>query len=147
MPNTLGTATKRRFLHEAEAHKLHLEFVVETAQTVKAGDQVKLANNGKIQLAASTEPMVNIIGVALKDGAAGERVTVAMKAYCTVVGEAGAATLNAGPVKLGAWNATTLRREFTASAGATAHEKIAETVGYNLTQVAADGDEILVALL
>lgn len=147
MPSTLGTETVSRFKNEAEAHKLHLEFEVETGQTVKAGDQVKLANNGKIQLAATAEPLVNVIGVALKNGAAGERVTVAMRAYCTVVGEAGAASLNAGPVKMGAWNGTTGRREFATSAGATAHEKLAETVGYNLTQATSDGDEILVALI
>ncbi len=147
MPSTLGSTTVSRFKNEAEAHKLHLEFEVEAGQSVNAGDQVELAANGKIQQAGTAEPFVNVIGVALKNGAAGDKVTVAMKAYCTVVGEAAAASLNAGPVKLGAWNGTTGRREFAASAGATAHEKLAEVVGYNLTQVAADGDEILVALI
>lgn len=147
MPATLGSATVVRFINEAEAHKLHLEFVVESGQTVNAGDSVILANNGKVQLAGTTAPAHTIIGVAINSGAAGDKVTVAMKAYCVVVAEAGAASLNAGPVQMGAWNGTTGRREFVVVTGADNAAKTALHVGFNLKQVAADGDQIYVALI
>lgn len=147
MPSTIGSATVSRFLNEVEAHKLHLEFTVAAGQSVNAGDQVIFANNGTVQSAGTAAAVNTVIGVALHAAAAGEKVTIGMRPYCVVIAEAAAINLNAGPVQLGAWNGTTGRREFAAAAGATAHERHAVTVGFNLTQATADGEEILVALL
>jgi hypothetical protein len=147
MPSTLGTTTKTRFHYGPEANKLVVEFVVESALTVNKGDLVKLANNGKVQAIASVEPMYNVIGVALHDGIAGEFVSVAMRASSVVEAEAAAATLNAGPLQAGAYNGTTFNREYAALAGADDQVKSSKMVGHNLTQVAADGDIIQVALL
>lgn len=147
MPASLGSNTVSRFLHEPEANKLHLELVVETGQTVNEGDPVVLAANGRVQAAGVAAPNHTIIGTAVKAGIAGERVTIAMRAYCTVIAEAAAASFNAGPCQTGAWNATTGRREFAALTGATNHERLANLAGFNLTQAVADGDQVIVAML
>jgi hypothetical protein len=146
MPNTLGTVTKSVFEHLPEAHKLHLEFTVAAGQTVRRGDPVVLATNGTVQPAASAAPAFSVIGVPLQDGAAGKFVTVAMKGYAVVNAEAAAVSLNAGAVQLGAWNGTTLQREYAAVAGADDQVRDTVAVGHNLTQVAADGDAIKVCL-
>lgn len=169
MPATLGTVTTSVFEHTPEAHKLHMEFTVTAALTVRKGDPVVFATNGRVQAAATAEPAWKIVGVAIMDGIAGEFVTIAMKAYCVVNAEAAAASLNAGPVKLGAWNATTVRREYAAAVitaldastvdgtyGAqeqavienlrTKIEEYQLIVGWNITQATSDGDAIQVAL-
>lgn len=141
MPSTLGSTTEHRFDIDPEAHKLHIEFDVETAQVVHDADPVILAANGKIQLAGSAAPAYTVIGVSIHEAVAAERATVSMKAYCVVKAEAAAASLNAGPIQLGAWNATTGRREYATTADA------ALAIGHNLTQATADGEAILAALL
>lgn len=142
MPTTLGSTTVSRFEHSPEAHKLHIDFEVATGQTVHMADPVLLATNGDIQAAAAGASAETLIGVAMTDGVATERVTVSMKGYCEVHGENGfAGALNAGPVELGAWNATTGVREFIAASTA------AKTIGHNLFQVAADGAAIRVVIL
>lgn len=170
MPATLGDVTKNVFEHTPEAHKLHIEFVVQTGQTVHKGDPVVLHTDGTVKAAATADPAYKIIGVSIHDGAADERVTVAMKGYCVVIGEAAAASFNAGPCKLGAWNGTTLRREFAAMVvtaldastvdgtyGAeeaavinnlrTKLEEYQLLVGHNLTQGTSDGDAVKICLL
>jgi hypothetical protein len=146
MPSTLGSVTKSVFEHLPEAHKLHLEFTVAAAQAVRKGDPVVLAANGNVQAAASAAPGYTVIGVSLHDGAAGEFVTIAMKGYCVVNAEAAAASLNAGAVQLGAWNGTTLLREYAVAAGADDQVKDTVAIGHNLTQAVADGDAIKVCL-
>lgn len=145
MPSSLGSATKTRFLNPPEAHKLHIEFMVEAGQTVQEGDPVMLAANGKVQEAAAATPKYKVIGTAIHSGIAGEFVTVAMKAYTVVVAESNAA-LDAGPVQLGNYNDVTDNREYGPSAGGSDEIKDSLTVGHNLTQVLADGNEIQVAL-
>lgn len=147
MPATLGGVTKLVFEHDPEAHKLHIEFTVASGQVVRTGDPVILAAAGTIQSAGTAAAAYTILGVAIMDGIAGEFATVAVKGYCEVWAEAAAATLNAGPVQLGAWNATTLRREYAVAAGADDAAKSVVTVGFNITQAVADGDAIRVILL
>lgn len=147
MPSTLGSTTKTRFHYGPEANKLVVEFIVEATFIVAKGDPVKLAANGKVQAIATVEPMYNVIGVALHDGVAGEFVSVAMRASSVVEAEAAAASLAAGPLQAGAYNGTTLNREYAALAGADDQVKSSKMIGHNLTQVAADGDIIQVALL
>ena len=147
MPASLGSVTKSVFEHTPEAHKLHMEFVVAAGQNVYKGDLVVLATNGRVQAAGAAVGAFAVLGVAIHDGAAGEFVTVAMRAYAVVNGEAAAATLNAGAVQLGAWNATTVRREYAAAGGADDDARTTVTIGHNLTQAVADGDAIQVALL
>jgi fructoselysine-6-P-deglycase FrlB-like protein len=147
MASTLGSTTKSRFVNSPEAHKLHIEFEVEAAQSVHTADPVVLANNGKVQAAASAAPAYTILGTAIDEVAAGNRVTISMRGYCRVYAEAAAASLNAGPVQLGVWNATTGQREYAAAAGADDAAKSVVTVGHNITQAAADGDAIHVVLL
>lgn len=141
MPNTLGSVTTKRFEHVPEAHKLHIEFEVAAGQSVHKADPVILAAAGTIQAGADDQAPATILGVSMHERVAGERATVAMRGYCVVLGEAQSASLNAGPVELGPWNAATGRREYGAGSDTT------DTIGHNLTQVEDDGDEILVCLL
>lgn len=145
MPSTLGDVTKTRFIDPPEAHKLHVEFVVADGQAVHEGDSVVLTADGKVQAAAAATPKYKIPGVSIHDGAEKENVTIAMKAYTVVVAEANA-QCDAGPVQLGNYNAVTGNREFGPSAGGSDEIKDSVTVGLNITQAAADGDEIHVAL-
>ncbi len=151
MPATLGSATISRFLVDPEAHKLSLEFDVETAQVVHKGDAVVLSADGKVQAAASGDPLYKVIGYSLHDGdatvAGKTRVTVVMRGFAVVYAEAAAASLDAGAVKLGAWNTGNLRREFAAITGADDAAKLALLAGHNLSQVTSDGDQILVVLI
>ena len=147
MPGTLGSTTKSVWVATPEAHKLSVEFVVTAAVSVRQGDAVVLVAAGTVSPAGTAAAAYTVIGYALMDAAAGEFVTVAMRAFAIVNAEAAAASLAAGPVQLGAWNGTTLKREFAAAAGADDAAKTVVTVGHNLTQGTLDGDAIRVALL
>lgn len=140
MPATLGDVTKTVFIHDPEAHKLHMGFAVAVGQTVHKGDLVILNANGTVQAAGVAALRITIIGVSIHDGVAGDQVTIAMKAFCAVVAEATADALVAGPVELAAWNAVTVRREYATTADAT------KFVGWVLNALANNGDEILVVL-
>jgi hypothetical protein len=146
MPASLGSVTTSRFEHDPEAHKLHIEFEVAAAQSVYKADPVVLATNGKVQAAASGDSVYKLLGVSIHDGGAGDRVTISMKGYCVVNAEAAAASFDAGSCKLGAWNATTGLREYAAVTGADDAAKTALAVGFNLTQVTADGDAVMICL-
>lgn len=143
--NTLGNETKSRFYIDPEAHKLSYSFVVEAAQEVHKGDPVVLTATGTVQAAAAAAPAYTIIGHSIHDGEAGEDVTIVMKAYTVVYAEAAADALVPGPVQLGAWNATTGRREYAVAAGADDTAKAIVTVGHSL-DTGDNGDEIKVAL-
>lgn len=143
MPATLGDVTKTVFMNDPEAHKLHLAFDVAAAQVVHIGDPVILNADGTIQLAGVAAVGHTIIGTSMHEGVAGDHVTVAMKAYCVVVAEAAADAQTAGPVKLGAWNATTVRRAYAAT---TDGGTLGVTVGHALNG-ADNAGEIHVALL
>ena len=138
MAETLGSTTVNIFEH-LEAHKLHLEF--EAGGTIRAGSHVKLATDGDVVEAADDDGFDLIIGNSLHNAVDTELVTVQMRARAVVIGESESVGLDAGPVELGPFNGTTLRREFIVAATA------AKTVGHNLDSVAADGDAIRVALL
>lgn len=72
-------------VHKVEMHKLNEAFEVKAATAVKAGQLVKLvAADGTIEPAASGESNLNVIGTAVMDGAAGEIITVRMKASSIV---------------------------------------------------------------
>lgn len=140
MPATLGDVTKNVFTHDPEAHKLHMSFVVAAGQTVHIGDPVILNANGTIQAAGVAALRITVLGIAIDDGIAGDRVTIAMKAFCAVVAEATADALTAGPVELAAWNAVTVRREYATTVDVTKY------AGWVLNALANNGDEILVVL-
>lgn len=141
MPSTLGSTTTSRFEHAPEAHKLHLDFEVAAGQTVHKADPVIFATNGKVQAAADDQAPHTIIGVSIHEATAGQRATIAMRGYTVVNAEAQAASLNAGPVEVGPWNATTGRREYAVAADTT------DTVGHAIEQVVADGDAVRVCIL
>lgn len=148
MPTTLGSVTTARFEHDPEAHKLHIEFDIVSAQSVYKADPVVLGTNGKVQAAASGDSVYKLLGVSIHDGTAvaGKRVTISMKGYCVVNAEASGASQNAGPVEIGSWNATTGLRGYAAITGADDAAKTARAVGFQLTQVTSIGDKIRVCL-
>lgn len=110
MPTPFGDITKTLFL-KSESHKLFNEFEVTTGQAVKKGQPVILNAVGTVTPAGAAAAPHTVIGISMHDGDAGDLVTVMMKAYLITFGEAGTASLTAGPVKL--WttplNAVTLR--------------------------------------
>lgn len=99
----LGNKTKTIFLKGIESHKLHHEFEVAEGATVKIGQPVKLNTTGFVVPAADDEPAVNIIGYSIHEGAAGELVTVGMKAFAIIWAMPNGAT-NAGPVSYDGMN-------------------------------------------
>jgi len=141
MPNNLGTEVKGVFLKEVENHKLHQEFEVQVAKSIKRGQPVILSGAGElIEEAGVGEANINIIGYAIHDGEAGELVTVGMRAYAIIWAEA-QSQLVAGPVKYQAYNVPTERHRFEDGAIAANH------TGWALDDAAAIGDEIRIALL
>lgn len=94
----LGDKTKTVFLKGIESHKLHHEFQVATGQSVKVGQPVVLNATGEVSQAADNAKAGTIIGYSIHNGAAGEFVTVGMKAMAIVWASPNAA-LSAGPVK------------------------------------------------
>jgi len=140
MPTTLGSVTTSKFEKSPEAHKLHNEFVVKTGQAAYEADPVIFATDGDVQSAGAGASAETVIGIAMMDVAADERVTISMKGYALVNALAGAA-LNAGPVELGAYDATTGKRKYVTATTA------AKTVGHSLHVATADGDEIQVCIL
>jgi hypothetical protein len=141
MPSTLGTETKSVFINEAESHKLHLEFVVATGSTVYKSTPVKLHTDGTIKPLAAGESPVLSIGVAIHDGVADARVTVAMKAYCVVRASALETSFVAGPVKFQDYDVTNERGRYSKTT-----VTYANCVGWSLSAGTAADDEILVAL-
>lgn len=138
-----GDKSKTVYLNDVEAHKLHLEFEVGTAAVVKKGQAVVLNTDGTIRPIAGTAgaDARAIIGYSIHNGAAGELVTVGMRAYAVVYAEAGAAAQTAGMVF--ATNAVptdpTMTR-WVAAAAATMH-------GWALDEAALAGGIIRVAVM
>jgi hypothetical protein len=140
MPTPFGTTTAALFL-KLESHKLFEEFTVAAAQTVKKGQQITQTVTGTVQpIAAASAPHL-VIGIAMNNAAAGEVVTVMLKAYAIVYCESNAAATNAGPVKWAAWNSTTLLTEVSStSVDAT------NIMGWAIDAGAADGSVVRVAM-
>lgn len=137
MPSTLGEVTRIVFLEDPEPGKLHIEF--EAAAALKKGQQVKLGISGTIVALASGDSAHLNLGVLIQDVASGERATVAVKGYAVIIARAGAA-LNAGPVQIGDYDTTNDRPVYATATGA------GTTVGYNITQLAAAGENNVILI-
>jgi len=103
MPYSVGTATTTIIL-KSESHKLAHEFEVETAVTIVKGMPVYIT--GDLQVSPNTKDTTTqqTIGIAMNDAAAGELVTVKMKAYAIIFVEVETDALAAGPVRIGSTN-------------------------------------------
>jgi len=102
--NILGTETKSVFLKQIQAHKLHQEFIVAPAQTVRVGQPVKLNATGEITAVAANDNASVIIGISVHNAAAGETATIGMKAVAIVWARSAAAITTARPVKFSGVN-------------------------------------------
>tara|TARA_R110002126_G_C10371671_1_gene493460 strand:- start:307 stop:735 length:429 start_codon:yes stop_codon:yes gene_type:complete len=141
MPETLGSITKTTFLNEVENHKLHLEFEVETGQSVEQGQPLVLTATGTVQAAGAGASKHLVIGYSLHQSAAGELCTVGMRAYAVTFSEAETAVA-AGPVKYAGFNATTVYNKYEDDA-----VTAADAIGWSLDAAASAGDIIRVALM
>lgn len=101
----LGEQTKTIFLKGIENHKLHHEFEVGAAKTIKKGQPVKLMSNGTVEPAGVGEANNNIIGWSIHNGDEGELVTIGMRAMAIVWASPKLATV-AGPVAYDGMNVT-----------------------------------------
>ena len=138
-----GEKTKSVFLKAIEANKLHQEFEVKAAAAVVKGQPLKLAVDGTVEPAATDELAFLVIGYAMHTRAAGELVTVAMKAMA-ILWTQSAGALNAGPVKILATAPTDpLYRSYVA----TAHATGADVVGYALDAATGADELVRVAIL
>jgi len=140
-----GEQTKSVFLKSIESHKLHQEFEVKVGVSVVQGQPLKLvAADGTVEPAGAGELNHLIIGYALQNRAAGELVTVGMKAYGIVWAQSLGA-LAAGPVMVSATAPTDpFYRAYEAVVLATANG--ADTVGWSLDAAAGVGELIRVAI-
>ena len=100
------SSTPKTPIFKSESHKLHDAYEVKAGNSVKTGQPVKLDPTGTIVPAGAAETNVNIIGIAIMDGAAGDTVTVMTKGYAIIWCEAEGAVV-AGPVKTGTGMGTT----------------------------------------
>jgi hypothetical protein len=143
-----GEKTESVFLKAIEANKLHHEFEVKAGASVVKGQLVKMAADGTIEPAAIGELNYLVIGIALHTRAAGELVTVGMKAF-TIVWSQTAGALAAGPVKVVAAAPTKpLYRSYAAVVlGAAPLDAGADTVGICLDQAAGVDELVRVAIL
>lgn len=139
----LGENPKTIFLKGIENHKLHHEFAVETGNSVKKGQPVKLTATGTVVPAAADEPVENIIGHSIHNGAADELITVGMKAMGIVWASPNAA-VDAGPVKYAGLNSTDSDYNAYAAVGAGAATLL---YGWALDQATAADDLIRVAIV
>lgn len=109
MPYLFGTDTQTIILKQ-ESHKLFQEFEVETGVAVKKGMPVYITGDEQVSPALNTTTTQQFIGISMHDGAAGELVTIMMKAYAIIFAEVETDSLVAGPVRIGTtdpYNATT----------------------------------------
>jgi hypothetical protein len=137
MPETLGSVTRVVFFEEPEPGKIHIEFLASAA--IKKGQQVKLAANGSVVPLADGDSAYLCIGVAVMDIADTERGTVATRGYAVIIARA-AAALDAGPVEIAAYDTTNDRPVYEAASGSDHNGKAHITVGYNLDQLSAAGE-------
>lgn len=143
MPNTLGSTTRVVFLEAPEPGKLHIEF--EAAAALKKGQQVKLDSTGKIVALGAGESLFLCIGVLVQDVANGERATVACRGYCMVIARA-AGAITPGPVKIAAYDTANNRPVYADADGIDNTAKTVETVGHNIDDLAAAGENKVILL-
>lgn len=105
MPYLFGADTNTIF-HKSESHKLFEEFEVVAGTNIKRGQPVVLETAGTIDAAAANDTPDLILGIAMQDADAGELVTVMLKGFVILFCEWEADSSVAGPVTLGAYNAT-----------------------------------------
>ena len=108
MPTTFGDATKPTLFLNSEAHKLHREFEVAAATTIYPSQPVKLNAAGEVVPLGAADENHLCIGHSLHKNPAtyGERITVVMKGHLHVLAKAGAAAVDAGPVKWASFDPT-----------------------------------------
>lgn len=109
MPTTFGDPTSPTTTLDCEVHKLHREFEVAAATTVYPLQPVKLNAAGEVVPLGAGDAAYLCIGHSIHKNPAtyGERVTVLMKGHLHVLGKAGAAAVDAGPVKWASFDPTT----------------------------------------
>lgn len=95
--NTFGQKTKPTVFLTHESHKLHKEFT--TAAVVKRSQPCKIDATGKVVPLAAGDHRNLCIGISIHNAAAGENVTLVMKAFLTLLCQSPAATA-AGPVQI-----------------------------------------------
>jgi hypothetical protein len=100
---SLGSVTKKVF-EKHESHKLHQCFTASGA--IRKGSLIMLNADGTVSEAAAATSELEVIGCSLETVADGEEVTAAVRGYVIVKGLA-TAVQDAGPVKLGTYDATT----------------------------------------
>lgn len=141
-----GEQTKTLFLKGIEMHKLHHEFEVATAASIKKGQPVKLNAAGEVIPAVANEPARNIIGYSIHNGEAGELVTVGMKAFA-IVWASPEAAVDAGPVAYNGQNTTDpYYPAVVATTGTAGTSTQEEEMGWALDQATAADDLIRVAI-
>lgn len=136
----MGGVSETLFLKQ-ENHKLHHEFEVAADQTIGRGNLVTLNALGEVVLAADGALARNVIGYSIHDGAAGEMVTVVMKAHTIVFAKPNLA-LDAGAVAYDGTNDEDNR--YNSFDAATAAEDV---VGWAIDQSTGADEKIRVALL
>lgn len=147
----MGDKTPRAVIQKSESHKLHHSFPVKTGKTIYQGQMVVLNTDGTIQAFESSSNLKDVIGIAVTDSVnpayqaskqyGDVEVTVAMKGYCIVYAAAGAASLNAGPVKPNGNLVDNRYAKYISDGESTNPSAI------NLTPVTSDGDLIQVLIL
>lgn len=144
---SLGKASKTVFL-ASEGNKLSQEFTVASANTVKAGQPVKLNAAGEVLPWAKADGVHTNIGIAMTNQAAGELVTVWCRGYMIVFGLSLGA-LDAGPVTQNSYDTSTVVGENTGynkyEALGTGGTDTTQQVGWNLDQ--AGGANALIRVM
>lgn len=134
MLTTYGEQTQPAVFLSVEAHKLHRSFTVAAGSIVRKTQPVKLTTDGEVVPLTAGDNRNLSIGISTHDGAAGDRVTIVMKGFSTILCKAGTgatpAAVNAGPVQYEAYSSLT-----PAGTGTTALPKESLTPLYGNVQV------------
>ena len=140
MPLTaIGDSAQTRILKH-ESHKLHHEFTVKAANSVRIGMPVKLDAAGTIVPLVLTDEEHLCIGYCMQDAAADEYVTVAMRGYTILFAETQGA-LAAGPVQIDDFGSQPLDLpEFVVAATNVL------TVGWNLDNAAGANEQVRILM-
>lgn len=105
-----GGTTPRVVIYKSESHKLHQAFPVKASVKIYAGNPVAITTDGTIELLTKGNE-ANYLGIAVTDNnnpaykesanAGPVEVTVAVQGFM-IINAISEATLNAGPVEIGA---------------------------------------------
>lgn len=133
--NILGSPSKTTIL-AIENDKLALEF--EASADVKKGQPVTLDTNGKVKPWATADTRTKCLGVAHKNAATGELVTIVTRGFVLINAYA-AGALNAVPVTYASYDSTTDVGGTTGYSVYAASATDADLIGWNLTKVTGAG--------